>query len=153
MPLSFTLISDHFHGEERAQLMGYNTAFSNIGGIVTMLLAGYLASFSWKMPFNVYLLGIVIFILVYLYLPKNEPITATEGTENEKIPLSVYGYALAALGIMLAYIAIATNMALFLEQSELGGSKLAGFVISFSTIGGLMTSMTLVRLRSFFKII
>lgn len=151
MPLSFTLISDHFKGEERAQMMGYNTAFSNIGGIVTMLLAGFLASFSWKMPFNVYLLGVIIFILVYFYLPKNEPLTPSTGKQKEKIPPSVYGYAFASLGIMLAYIAIATNMALFLEQDNLGGSKIAGFVISFSTVGGLMTSVTLVRLRSVFK--
>lgn len=132
-------------------MMGYNTAFSNVGGIVTMLLAGFLASFSWKMPFNVYLLGVLIFVLVYFYLPKNEPITPPTGDKKEKIPFSVYGYALASLGIMLAYIAIATNMALFLEQDGLGGSKIAGFVISFSTIGGLITSVTLVRLRSFFK--
>lgn len=52
---------------------------------------------------------------------------------------------------MLAYIAIATNMVLFLEQSDLSGLKVAGFVISFSTVGGLITSVTLVRLRSFFK--
>lgn len=68
MPLSFTLISDHFHGEERARMMGYNTAFSNIGGIVTMLVAGFLASFSWRMPFNVYLLGVVILSLsIFIY--------------------------------------------------------------------------------------
>lgn len=151
MPLSFTLISDHFVGEERAQMMGYNTAFSNVGGIVTILLAGYLASFSWKMPFNVYLLGVIIFVLVYINLPKNEPISPLTGEKKEKIPLSVYGYALASLGIMLAYIAISTNMALFLEQSELGDSKIAGFIISFSTIGGLITSVTLVSLRTFFK--
>ena len=67
-PLSFTLISDHFHGEERARMMGYNTAFSNIGGIVTMLVAGFLASFSWRMPFNVYLLGVVILSLsIFIY--------------------------------------------------------------------------------------
>lgn len=88
---------------------------------------------------------------VYFYLPKNEPIRPQAGKSKEKIPFSVYGYALASLGIMLAYIAIATNMALFLEQSELGGSKIAGFIISFSTVGGLITSVTLVRLRSFFK--
>src|SRR5699024_11569390 len=107
-------ISDHFVGEEREQMMRYNTAFSNVGGIVTMLLAGYLALSSWKLPFNVYLLGVVIFVLVYFYLPKNEPISQSPGEQKEKIPLSVYGYALASLVIMLAYIAISTNMALFL---------------------------------------
>lgn len=52
---------------------------------------------------------------------------------------------------MLAYIAIATNMALFLEQSNLGGSKVSGFVIDFSTVGGLITSINIVKLQNVFK--
>lgn len=65
MPLSFTLISDHFQGREQTKMMGYNTAFSNLGGIVTMLLAGYLATFNWRVPFNVYWIGLIIFVLVF----------------------------------------------------------------------------------------
>ncbi|HLR67828.1 MAG TPA: MFS transporter [Virgibacillus sp.] len=151
MPLSFTLISDHFQGKELTKMMGYNTAFSNIGGIVTMLLAGYLASFNWRVPFNVYWMGLGIFILVFLFLPKNKPIKPEKGKQKEKMPLSVFGYALAACGVMLAYYAVATNMALYLEQSKLGGSETAGLVISFTTVGGMVTSLTLVRLQFFFK--
>lgn len=151
MPLSFTLISDHFHGKERTKMMGYNTAFSNLGGIITMLLAGYLAAFNWRVPFNVYWLGLVIFVLVLFYLPKNEPLKPREGEEKAKMPISVYGMALAACGVMLAYYAIATNMALYLEQSQLGSSQTAGIVMSFTTIGGMITSMLLLRLQVFFK--
>src|SRR5699024_5256374 len=61
MPLALTLISDHYDGKERAKMFGYNTAFSNVGGTVTILLAGYLASLSWNAAFNVYWLGLVIF--------------------------------------------------------------------------------------------
>src|SRR5699024_12087171 len=68
MPLSFTLISDYFQGREQVKMMGYNTAFSNFGGIVTMLLAGYLAAINWRMPFNVYWLGLIIFLLVFFFL-------------------------------------------------------------------------------------
>src|SRR5699024_374068 len=53
--------------------------------------------------------------------------------------------------VMLAYIAIATNMALFLEQSDLGGSTTAGIVIAFSTVGGLITSLSLVKLQNLLK--
>lgn len=151
MPLSFTLISDHFQGKELTKMMGYNTAFSNIGGIITMLLAGYLASFNWRVPFNVYWMGLGIFILVFLYLPKNKPIKPQLSEKREKMPVSVFGYALAACGIMLAYYAVATNMALYLEQSQLGNSKTAGLVISFTTVGGMITSLTLVRLQFLFK--
>lgn len=151
MPLSFTLISDHFHGKERTKMMGYNTAFSNIGGIITMLLAGYLASFGWRIPFNVYWMGLGIFLLVLFYLPKNEPIKAQSGKAKAKMPLSVFGYALAACFIMLAYYAVATNMALYLEQSKLGSSQTAGLVMSFTTVGGMITSLILVRLQTLFK--
>src|SRR5699024_1353330 len=46
MPLSMSLINDYFKGKERTQMMGYNSAFSNFGGIITMLLAGWLATFG-----------------------------------------------------------------------------------------------------------
>lgn len=62
MPLSFTLMGNHFKGKERAQMMDYHTAFSNVGGILTMLLVGYLASFGWRVPFNIYSIGLIILI-------------------------------------------------------------------------------------------
>ncbi len=51
MPLSESLIYDYYTGEERVKMMGYNAAFSNFGGIITMLLAGWLAASGWKLPF------------------------------------------------------------------------------------------------------
>ena len=151
MPLSFTLISDYFTGKEQVKMMGYNTAFSNFGGIVTMLLAGYLASFNWRMPFNVYWLGLIIFLLVFFFLPKDKPLVNSQDTKKTKIPIGIYGLALAACFVMLVYYAIATNMALYLEQSKLGGSQTAGIVIAFTTVGGMVTSMILVRLEMLLK--
>lgn len=72
MPLSESLIYDYFTGKERVKMMGYNSAFSNFGGIITMLIAGWLATFSWQQPFNVYLLGLLIFVLVFFYLPREK---------------------------------------------------------------------------------
>lgn len=40
MPLADSLINDYFIGRERTKMMGLNSAFSNFGGIVTMLFAG-----------------------------------------------------------------------------------------------------------------
>lgn len=151
MPLSMSLINDFFTGSERTKMMGYNSAFSNFGGIITMLLAGWLATFGWRVPFNVYFLGLVILILIFLFLPKGEIQEPLQHEQKSKIPLSVYGYALAMGGIMLAYYSIATNMALYLEQNSLGGASLAGTVISFTTVGGMITSLLLVQLEMTFK--
>src|SRR5699024_12290536 len=85
MSLSFTLSSDYFTGKEQVKMMGYNTAFSNFGCIVTMLLAGYLASFNWRMPFNVYWLGLIIFLLVFFFLPKEKSLENSQDTKYTKI--------------------------------------------------------------------
>ncbi|HZK43394.1 MAG TPA: MFS transporter [Syntrophomonadaceae bacterium] len=148
MPLSESLIYDYFTGIERTKMMGYNAGFSNFGGIITMLLAGGLATLGWQLPFYVYLLGLVIFVLVFFYLPKEEIRKPPQHEKKLKIPLTVYGYSLGMGAIMLAHYAVATNMALYLEQTSLGGPALAGAVISFVTIGGMVTSLLLVQIES-----
>src|SRR5699024_11177089 len=84
--LSDALINVHVEGKERTKMMGYNSAFSNFGGILTMLFAGWLATFSWEAPFNVYLLGLVIFILVFLYLPKGQVQKPSKSEGKIKMP-------------------------------------------------------------------
>ncbi len=147
MPLSMSLINDYFEGRERTKMMGYNSAFSNFGGILTMLLAGWLATFGWRVPFNVYFLGLIIFVLIFFFLPKGEIQQPKKSDQKERLPFAVYGYALAMGGIMLAYYSIATNIALYLEQSELGGTTLAGTIVSFTTVGGMITSLLLVQIE------
>ncbi|WP_240377155.1 MFS transporter [Bacillus piscicola] len=151
MPLAMSLINDYYTGKERTKMMGYNSAFSNFGGIITMLLAGWLATFGWRTPFNVYFLGLVIFLLVFFFLPKGEVQKAPEQEGKSKMPFAVYGYALAMGGIMLAYYSIATNMALYLEQNSFGGPALAGTVVAFTTVGGMITSLLLVQIELTFK--
>lgn len=147
MPLSMSLINDYYEGQERTQMMGYNSAFSNLGGILTMLLAGWLATFGWRVPFNVYFLGLLIFILIFFFLPKGEVLPPAKNAVKTKMPFSVIGYAAAMGGIMLVYYAVATNMALYLEQNNLGGAALAGTVVAFTTVGGMITSLFLVRIE------
>lgn len=151
IPLSMSLINDYFTGKERTKMMGYNSAFSNFGGIITMMVAGFLATFGWRIPFNVYFMGIVILVLVYFFLPKGTIQKPEKNQPKQRLPLVTFGYAAAMGGIMLIYYAIATNMALFLEQNGIGGPKLAGTVISFTTIGGMITSLILVHLQSLLK--
>lgn len=151
MPLSMSLINDYFTGAERTKMMGYNSAFSNIGGILTMLLAGWLATFGWRIPFNVYFLGLFIFVMIFFFLPKGEVQQPLQQEVKRKVPLAVYGYALAMGGIMVAYYSIATNIALYLGQNNLGGATLAGTVVSFTTVGGMITSLLLVQIELVFK--
>src|SRR5699024_9556853 len=125
MPLSMSLINDYYTGKERTQMMGYNSAFSNFGGIITMLVAGWLATFGWRVPCIVDVLGLIIFLLILFFFPKGEIQLPVKEKSKTRLPLAVYGYALAMGGVMLAYYSVATNIALYLEQNSLGGATLA----------------------------
>lgn len=151
MPLSESLIYDYYTGQERTKMMGYNSAFSNFGGIITILLAGWLATFSWKLPFNVYFLGLLIFVLVFFFLPKGEIVKPPKNEQKLKMPLAVYSYSLAMGALMLAYYSVQTNMAIYLEQNSIGGPSLTGIVVSLVTVGGMITSLLLVQIKTLFK--
>lgn len=97
------------------------------------------------------LLRLFIFLLVFLFLPKGKIRKPTQHEQKLKLPLAVYSYSLAMGGLMLAYYAVSTNMALYLEQNSIGGPGLAGMVVSLLTVGGMVTSLLLVQIQTIFK--
>src|SRR5690625_7630629 len=48
---------------------------------------------------------------------------------------------------MLSYYSFSTNIALLLEQNNLGSSAISGTVVAFSTVGGMITSLLLVQIE------
>src|SRR5699024_5394234 len=102
MPSSMSLKDDYYIVKARTHTMAYKSAISKFAPIITMLLAGWLATFAWRTPFTVYFLGLFIFILIFFFLPKGEVQKPLEHSSKTKIPLAVWGYALGMGGIMLA---------------------------------------------------
>src|SRR5699024_10917682 len=69
----------------------------------------------------------------------------------KKLPLKAYGYSIATGAEMLIYYSIATNIALYLTENNIGRSDLAGIVGACTTTGGMLTSMLLIQAKSEFK--
>lgn len=64
IPLSTSLVSKFFSGEQRTRQFGYVSALTNITLVVATALTGYLADIQWRLPFVVYLLPVVSIMLV-----------------------------------------------------------------------------------------
>ena len=64
IPLSTSLVSKFFSGEQRTRQYGYVSALTNITLVVATAVTGYLADIQWRLPFVVYLLPLVSIILV-----------------------------------------------------------------------------------------
>ena len=78
---STTLIADYYHGAKRSQIMGIQSAFMGLGGVLFVTLGGFLTDISWHFPFLIYLTGLAIFPLVILAI--NEPLSMTENNSVE----------------------------------------------------------------------
>lgn len=64
IPLSTSLVSKFFSGEQRTKQYGYVSALTNITLVVATAVTGYLADIQWRLPFVVYLLPLVSIVLV-----------------------------------------------------------------------------------------
>ena len=71
MPLSTGLLSFYFPPEKMDRLMGYSSAMNQMGGVVGTLLAGLLATVSWRTSFLVYLMGVICIVLCAVKLPND----------------------------------------------------------------------------------
>ena len=147
MPLATGLIADFFGGEERARMLGFSTAASNLGGIIATLAAGILAAASWRYSFGVYGLGIPVLILVLAFLPEPERRQA-ETRERRTLPRAVYAWGIGAFAVMVAFYALPINLAIFLERSHIGGASTAGIAFSVVTGTGFAAGMTFARARA-----
>lgn len=145
-PLSTGLIADFYSGDVRAKLMGYSTAASSLGGIISTLAAGFLAAVSWRFPFGVYLLGLFVMLLVFVFLPESSQ--KQENTSiDSKLPASVYGWGACAFFFMLAFYAAPMNLAIFIEEIGIGGSAVAGLAISLITGTGFLGGLVFGRVK------
>ncbi|HWR07689.1 MFS transporter [Sporomusa sp.] len=141
-PLSLILISDFFEGGERATIMGLQSVFVNIGGIIFAMLGGMLCVTDWHNTFLAYAFGILVLIFVYFFLPEpSKPaVTATPGEAAAKPPLPGTVYFIESVVFLynLLIFAFFTNVAIQVVGENLGNAASAGFALTMFTVGGLV---------------
>ncbi|ERL56553.1 MFS transporter [Psychrobacter aquaticus] len=76
------LITDYFSGAQRSQFMGLQQSFSNIGGIVFIVTAGYLANISARLPFFIYAAALLLVPLVFIAI-KDTTFTNSEHEQQQ----------------------------------------------------------------------
>ena len=117
IPLSTSLIADFYEGVERTKTMGYSGSVSHLGGVVFLLVSGWLACISWRLAFAVYGLSLLIFLMILFWLPEPQ-VKRPAGLVKSKLPFGVYICALLGALMMIAFYAAPTNLAMFIENER-----------------------------------
>ncbi len=117
IPLSTSLIADFYQGPQRAKMMGLSGSVSHLGGVIFLLVSGWVACISWRYAFGVYGLSLIIFLMVLFWLPE-QPSQKAAGPVKAKLPPGVYWCAFLGALMMVAFYAAPTNLALFIESER-----------------------------------
>lgn len=153
MPLATGLIADFFEGQERASMMGLQSAFINLGGMIFQLMGGFLAASGWHHTFYAYLFGIVIVIWVLYKLPEPKRVEQAAMGEGEKIKLP--GKLFVILGILslynLLFVALFTNASVVIVNNGLGDASSTGIALTFFNVAGLFAALAFGKVTQVLK--
>ncbi|MBT5032529.1 MAG: MFS transporter [Proteobacteria bacterium] len=82
------MVGDYYQGAERNKVVGWQGTAMKIGAVIFLLLGGYMANFSWQMPFLGYLLGFLILPSGLIALSESLPAikAISEPTSSTSLP-------------------------------------------------------------------
>jgi MFS family permease len=155
MTTATTLIADYYVGADRAKFLGFQAAFMGLGGVVFLSLGGLLADVSWRMPFLVYLLALLVFPLVVFVLPEPNRIDSIPGGQAlaaEPLPWRFVGltYGVALLSQIVFYL-IPTQLPFLLKQLVNAGGSQSGIAIAIATLFNALSSFGYQNIKARFS--
>ncbi len=149
-PITTSLVSDFFTGDERTRMMGLSTALNNFGGVIATLLTGILAINSWRPPFLIYSLAVIVLVCVIVWIPdvKKEQTTHHESPEDS----ASHGYTgriitgIFVLNIIFYTIPSTTSM--IIHRLSLGGSIFCGSMLAIQNFCSFSSGVLFKRIFS-----
>lgn len=152
------LVQDHFEGEERATVMGWQVGFNNIGMMAMTAIGGALGSSNWRNLFWVYAVGVVIFLAAYFLIPQDKRLTHETNKEGKpsmwatlkNVNKMAYIYLEITFFTSIAMTMFMANQSIVLFGKGLG-TGYTGLVTAVGNIGGILTAVFLGKIRKFTK--
>ncbi len=109
------LILNVYKGEECDKIMGWQASTASLGGVIWPLLGGALGVVAWNLPFGIYLAGVPIGLLAWLFVPdvsEKKNGLKTKATESVSIIQTVkqkpFIFAVYGLGLWMMVLLYTT---------------------------------------------
>ncbi|RLA24903.1 MAG: hypothetical protein DRQ63_10410 [Gammaproteobacteria bacterium] len=99
------MVGDYYQGAERDKIVGWQGSAMKIGGVIFMLLGGFMANYSWQAPFLGYLLAFLILPSGLMALTGGLPATAASSDKETASRLQAIPFWSAAYVFLSAFLA------------------------------------------------
>jgi len=155
-PLLFSFSAAMYQDKELSDMIGYQSAFEGMGGIVTSFLVAYLVVGGWRHTLWTYLMVIPIFLLFTLFVPdlQNEA-PELETTKQSKKPfrldLSFVIYLFLLIILITVYMSISVKLTSLLTEGGFGTARDSSNALALMGIGAMGSGFLFGRAEAFFK--
>lgn len=148
MIVSTSLVGDYFTGEARNNFMGWQSAFTSIGGVIFVVGGGILSDINWRLPFGIYLIGFLLIPFVIFFLKKTN-FQAEEEEENTNPDTRLLNIYFLAFLLMLVFYIMPTQMPFLMINHFHASGTLTGSIISSAFVFNAFGALTFARLKRF----
>ncbi|OMF78479.1 MFS transporter [Paenibacillus peoriae] len=155
--LAVSLISDFFEGDERAQLVGFQSAVQGLGSSLATFVAGQLALIDWQFAFLCYAITIPIALLFFLIIPEPESGEPTVESLTEKghksggISIPVLGLG-AALFLFMTFIMIVyTKTGIMIAEKSMPNAGFLGTALTLFSLSTMIAGFLFGKIYKWFR--
>ena len=144
-----TLIADYWQGEERLRYINRQVVTIGLVGALFFVLGGALGEHSWRLPFLLYLLPLLLVpaMVKVLWEPvRTQPSVEVQGPERVAILPLVLGYLLILGGMVLSFV-VPVQAPILLVGLGVTSSTLIGLSAGLSLLATLGGSLAWPLLR------
>ncbi len=153
VPTSTGLITEYFHGFDRVDLLGKQSAFVNLGGMILSFLGGLFALKGWHLTYLIFIFPVIISFIVIFSIPKDKKASeyVVESGEKPKVPTEVFILSGFSLVFGVAFGVFSTNIAMLLAEKSIGNAAVAGSAASFMAGAGIVIGLLYGRIAAYLK--
>lgn len=151
MTAGITLIGDYFKGEARNRFIGFQSAFSGIGGLIFIASGGILADLHWRLPFLVYFSSLAVALLALKAITEPFPHLPCRNSSSVNRPIAIpsqvyFIYGLVFLSMITFYM-IPVQMPFMLSKLQGISNTQVGLAIASMNITSITLAMNYARFR------
>jgi MFS family permease len=148
MTTATTMIGDLYSGETRTKIIGYQSAFMAMGGVVYVGVGGLLADIDWTYPFLLYSFSLVIFFLGLRSLKESRTLVSHEEIAvNSPVPKKAYYIYVIGFISMLVFYSVPVQIPFYIRELGVGKNFYIGLAIMVSTFFGALTAVNYSRIK------
>ncbi|WP_321387617.1 MFS transporter [uncultured Enterococcus sp.] len=159
-PLLFLFASSLYQEHELSIMIGLQSAFEGIGGMLITFSVGRLLLVDWKLSFLVYGIVLPILFLFQWFVPDvQKEVTQADSTEAETNNLSVAGqktvpivmYVLLLMVLVTIYMSITVKITGFIQEGGYGDATAGSNLLALVGLGAMLAGFLFGRIHRWMK--